>query len=99
MKFTDDDHGYNSIGNPYPSNLDFDLLYAQNSDKIYQLAYFWTNNIPEVTQMGSTYHGNSYAVYNGTGGVPATTGSTGYNITDLPDNSLPSKFDLLRLTE
>lgn len=85
LKFTDDEHGYNLIGNPYPSNLDFDLLYEQNSDKIYQLAYFWTNNIPEITQMGSSYHGNSYAVYNGTGGIPATTGDTGYNITDMPN--------------
>ena len=65
--------GYNMIGNPYPSNLDFDALYAANNSKIYGTAYFWTNNDITATasQSGSNYNGNNYAVYNLTGGTPA----------------------------
>ena len=65
--------GYNLIGNPYPSNLDFDALYTANNSKIYGTAYFWTNNDITATasQLGSNYSGNNYAVYNLTGGTPA----------------------------
>ncbi len=73
LKHTDEEHGYNLVGNPYPSNLDFDALYTQNSGRIYATAYFWTNNDLTVTQQqGSGYEGNNYAVYNLTGGNPAT---------------------------
>lgn len=65
--------GYNLIGNPYPSNLDFDALHAANNNKIYGTAYFWTNNDIAATasQAGSNYTGNNYAIYNLTGGTPA----------------------------
>ncbi|GEM_PF-1419176 len=66
--------GYNMIGNPYPSNLDFDALYAANNSKIYGTAYFWTNNdmtAASTQQSGSSYNGNNYAIYNMTGGTPA----------------------------
>lgn len=66
--------GYNMIGNPYPSNLDFDALYAANNSKIYGTAYFWTNNdmtAASTQQSGSNYNGNNYAIYNMTGGTPA----------------------------
>ncbi|MCD9853448.1 lamin tail domain-containing protein [Epilithonimonas sp. JDS] len=65
--------GYNLVGNPYPSNLNFDALYAANSSKIYGTAYFWTNNDITATQQqsGSNYSGNNYAIYNMTGGTPA----------------------------
>lgn len=73
LKHTDEEHGYNLVGNPYPSNLDFDELYTQNSGKMYATAYFWTNNDLSITQQqGSGYEGNNYAVYNLTGGNPAT---------------------------
>jgi hypothetical protein len=62
--------GYNLVGNPYPSNISFDLLYSLNSSKIYNTAWFWTNINYTATQMGSGYNGNNYAVYNGSGGVP-----------------------------
>lgn len=73
-KSTGVDKGYNLIGNPYPSVIDFDLLYAlnNNSVNIYSSAFFWTNNTFTPTQMGSAYKGNNYAIYNGTGGNPAT---------------------------
>ncbi len=69
--------GFNLIGNPYPSNIDFEKLYALNSTKIYNTAYFWTNvdpNRPGSTNgNGSAYSGNAYAIYTGTGGVPGTS--------------------------
>ncbi|SHK41964.1 GEVED domain-containing protein [Epilithonimonas mollis] len=64
------DKGYNLVGNPYPSNISFDLLYSLNSSKIYNTAWFWTNIDYTSTQMGAGYTGNNYAVYNGSGGVP-----------------------------
>ncbi|WDF48304.1 GEVED domain-containing protein [Chryseobacterium sp. KACC 21268] len=66
------DKGYNLIGNPYPSNIDFDLLHSLNSAKMFSTAFFWTNNTYERLQMGSAYAGNNYAIYNGTGGAPGT---------------------------
>lgn len=65
-------HGYNLVGNPYPSNISFDQLYSENSGLIYNTAWFWTNASPEQYQLGSSYSGNNYAVLNGTGGNHAT---------------------------
>ena len=65
-------HGYNLIGNPYPSNINFDQLYDNNSNVIYATAWLWTNNTYEYAQQGSNYSGNNYAVYNKTGGNNAT---------------------------
>lgn len=76
------DQGYNMIGNPYPSNIDFDALYNldENKSKINHVAYFWTNvdpNRPGSTNGNIGYSGNAYAIYNGVGGVPATGPATG----------------------
>lgn len=78
-------HGFNLIGNPYPSNIDFNVLYANNSAKIFGVAYFWTNNSYEAYQLGSGYGGNNYAVYNGVGGSPATHAAAGSGVTDIPN--------------
>jgi uncharacterized repeat protein (TIGR02543 family) len=67
----DIDHGYNLIGNPYPSNLDFNLFHAANSGVMFSTAYFWTNNTIVPSQQGSSYSGANYAILNGTGGNPA----------------------------
>lgn len=84
LKYTNSTHGYNLVGNPYPSNIDFDVLYSLNSSKIYNSAWFWTNENYTKTQAGSTYKGNNYAVYNGTGGTPPTydhaTNTGGYTV-------------------
>lgn len=72
LKWTDSNHGYNLVGNLYPSNISFDALFTNNSSKIYSTAWFWTNNSYTAAQLGSGYNGNNYAVYNGTGGSPAT---------------------------
>lgn len=66
------ERGYNLVGNPYPSNIDFEALYNANISKIYGTAYFWTNNDITVTQQaGSGYSGNNYAIYNLSGGTGA----------------------------
>ncbi|MBV6880815.1 Ig-like domain-containing protein [Epilithonimonas ginsengisoli] len=73
LKYTNAAHGYNMVGNPYPSNLSFDDLFAVNSTKINGVAYCWTNNDGQViAQQSSNYKGNNYAIYNGSGGVSAT---------------------------
>jgi len=64
--------GFNMIANPYPSNIDFDKLYEKNQGSIFQTAYFWTNvdpNRPGSVGGNTSYSGNGYAIYNGTGGV------------------------------
>lgn len=72
LKWTNASKGYNLVGNPYPSNINFDDLYNANSTRMYATAYFWTNNDMTVTQQqGSGYSGNNYAIYNLTGGTPS----------------------------
>lgn len=78
-------HGYNLIGNPYPSNINFDELHLANSSLIWNTAYFWTNNSYTSTQMGSGYTPNNYAIYNGTGGNAATTAASGVGVTAVPN--------------
>lgn len=76
-------NGYNLIANPYPSNIDLQLLKDLNPTKINMLAYFWTNiNVNPVMQ-GSGYpnggYVSNYAVLNGTAGVPASYAVTPQN--------------------
>ena len=74
LSWKDATHGYNLVGNPYPSIIDFNLLQTANSDLIYKTAYFWTNVVYTPSQQGSSatgYTGNNYATFNGTGGTPA----------------------------
>lgn len=70
--------GYNLIGNPYPSNIDFDQLVDDNEDLINGTAYFWTNVNPNPPMQGSGYPKdgaiNNYATLNGSGSLPATQG-------------------------
>lgn len=65
--------GYNLVGNPYPSNLDLDLLYASNKLEIESTFRFWDNSVNDVyVQQGSTYSGNAYAIYNAAAGTSGT---------------------------
>ncbi|MDQ0476861.1 PA14 domain-containing protein [Chryseobacterium sp. MDT2-18] len=70
--------GFNLIGNPYASNIDFWKLADQNAALIDKKAYFWTNLNPNPVMQGAGYPGtgyvNNYAVLNDVGGIPATTG-------------------------
>ena len=56
-------HGYNLVGNPYPSNINFDELHNVNSTIIEPKVYFWTNKIYTPQQGGSSYDGSNYVVY------------------------------------
>lgn len=98
--------GYNLVGNPYPSNIDLDKLFALNSDRIASVAFMWVNTgIYTENQMGSGYAGNNYSVYNEAGGTPATAFTVGFNaptktikvgqgfIVESKTNVLPLKFD------
>lgn len=71
--------GYNLVGNPYASNIDFYNLADNNSALINKTAYFWTNLNPNPAMQGSNYpnggYYNNYAVLSGTGGIPATLGT------------------------
>ena len=84
-------HGYNLVGNPYPSNLDLVALYNANSSRIESTVRFWDNRGNTVTaQQGSGYQGQSYAQLNaatGTAIAAATTpGLAGYT------ERLPSRY-------
>jgi len=66
------DKGYNLIGNPYPSNINFATLYnyGNNRSAIFNKQWFWTNLNDVTTQQGSNYAGNNYATFvSGVGGV------------------------------
>lgn len=56
-------HGYNLVGNPYPSNISFDELYNLNADLINPTVWFWTNKIYTPNQQGSSYDGSNYVAY------------------------------------
>lgn len=84
LKYTNEDHGYNLVGNPYPSNIDLDIFFIENADLIQPIAYFWTNNDMSIsTQQGSQYNGNNYAIYNRMGGIPATYKGLNKNIPNI----------------
>lgn len=80
-------HGYNLIGNPYPSNMSFEQFYQLNKNVIYNTAWFWTNNFFTPNQQGSGYGQNNYAVWNGTGGVAATTAPADSNPSNPTSNT------------
>jgi len=92
------EHGYNMIGNPYPSHIDFLQFYNldqgngfKNSDFINGKAWFWTN-VPgaPTTQGGSSYTANNYAILTLAGGTPATGVDAGN--TTSPSSAIPNQY-------
>ncbi|NPA43576.1 MAG: T9SS type A sorting domain-containing protein, partial [Chlorobi bacterium] len=70
-----DDDDYNLVGNPYPSAVDFDALYADNSSVIEGRYYAWTNCAG--LDASGRHQAAGYASYAvGSGGTQAC-GSTG----------------------
>lgn len=73
-------NGYNLVANPYPSNMDLDKLYTDNNTDITGTYYFWTNINPNPVMQSSNYptdgYYNNYAIYNASGGTPATAPAT-----------------------
>lgn len=87
------EHGYNLIGNPYPSNINFISFYnlnqgngTKNSEVIFGKAWFWTNFSASATQAGSTYAGNNYATITLAGGTAPTT------IDSAEGNPIPNEY-------
>lgn len=77
--------GYNLVGNPYPSNIDFEELADSNASLIDKKAWFWTNTHPNPPgQSGSAYTGENYAIYSGSGGIPATHTAGEYGTSATP---------------
>ena len=57
-------HGYNLLGNPYPSNINFDELFnSLPIGLIEPKVWFWTNITYTAQQGGSSYDGSNYVVY------------------------------------
>lgn len=69
-------NGYNLVANPYASNINFANFFSANSSVINNIAYYWTNVNPNPEMQGANYPNggflNNYAIYNASGGVPAT---------------------------
>ncbi len=85
------EHGYNLIGNPYPSNIDFIKFYNldNNRNVIFGKAWFWSNFIVAPSQQGgSGYEANNYAILSLAGSSPAT-GIDNENTTGSP---MPTEF-------
>lgn len=86
-------HGYNLIGNPYPSNLDLISFFNDNNSgsNLDPTFYFWDSQANTRTaQEGDSYGGQAYATFNavtppigGTG--TKATGDTGTTVTKVPN--------------
>lgn len=73
LAYSGADFGYNLVGNPYPSNVDLNVLYYDNSSAINATFQFWDNTVNDTyVQQGSGYSGNSYAIFNVKAGSKGT---------------------------
>lgn len=73
LAYSGESAGYNLVGNPYPSNLDLNVLYADNRTEIESTFRFWDHTVnTDYEQQGSTYSGNAYAIYNAAAGKNGT---------------------------
>lgn len=86
-------HGYNLVGNPYPSNLDLVALYNANSSKIESTIRFWDNRGNTITeQQGSGYLGQSYAQLNASSGTSIAAAATPTTATPPYPARPPSRY-------
>jgi len=89
---SDVDHGFNVVGNPYPSNLDIQKLYDYPANKNYleENFYFWDNRGNKIfVQMGSEYEGNSYAAYNAISGMGVIANTSVEEEIRIPNGIVP----------
>jgi len=76
-ELTNERTGFHLIGNPYPSLLDLDLLYTNNTMVLEPRFLFWDNRgNPDITQQGDGYSGNHYAQYNAVNNTGVAAGGT-----------------------
>lgn len=86
-------HGYNLVGNPYPSNLDLVALYNANSSKIESTIRFWDNRgNTKTAQEGSGYLGQSYAQLNASSGTSIAAAATPTTATPPYPARPPSRY-------
>lgn len=94
---SDTTKGYNLTGNPYPSNIDLRKLYDINGGKtdptqvtspnISATFYLWDNNGNTIyEQQGSSYLGQSYALFN------VLSGSNGTGTAANSGTKIPTKI-------
>ncbi|WP_405574717.1 T9SS type A sorting domain-containing protein [Winogradskyella sp. Asnod2-B02-A] len=88
------DNDWNFIGNPYPSAIDFDDLYALNSGLIGGSAYLWSHaSPPDIVNDGNeglNFNANDYAIITvGSGNIAGNGTLTDNNIPNS-DNTIPS---------
>ncbi|NJX16002.1 T9SS type A sorting domain-containing protein [Tamlana crocina] len=80
---------WNFIGNPYPSAIDFDLFFAENSGIVEGAAYFWSQASPPSSSNAGNqqlnFSTNDYAMYASGSGL-GTAGASG----SIPNNFVPS---------
>ncbi|MGB3452494.1 MAG: hypothetical protein WBA59_01555 [Moheibacter sp.] len=81
--------GFNLTGNPYPSNLDIETVYTDNSSTIDPTFYFWDNRgNTQFIQQGQEYQGDHYAKYNALNGTPQPAATpVGYPVR-FPDKNV-----------
>ena len=92
LAFTNETHGYNLVGNPYPSNLDIENLYDSNAAKINATFYFWDNRgNTEFTQQGSGYNGDNYAKYNAAADTGVGSGVKARGISEA-NGRVPNRY-------
>lgn len=102
---TNNSMGYNLLANPYPSNIDLKKLYKLNggndkegkaSEKIDATFYFWDNNVNNdiaLTQQGSNYKGQAYAVFNAIAGKNGTgTSAAGFLNNNVIGKKIPASI-------
>jgi hypothetical protein len=69
VTYVDAAHGYNMIGNPYPSTIDATAFITANSTNIESTLYFWRKT--------NGASGTAYATYNSLGSVATSSGDGG----------------------
>lgn len=73
LAYTNSLLGYNLVGNPYPSNIDLNLLYEDNKTAIESTFRFWDNTVNDIyEQQGTAYSGAAYAIFNAAAGAKGT---------------------------
>ncbi|MCZ2084859.1 MAG: T9SS type A sorting domain-containing protein, partial [Flavobacteriales bacterium] len=87
LAFSGESFGYNLVGNPYPSNLDLNVLFKDNSTSIEPTFRFWDNTVNGIyEQLGSNYTGNAYAIFNAVTG-PGGTGVSAVGVGKIAGES------------
>lgn len=90
-KPSDNNRGFNLIGNPYPSNLDLDAFYSANAADLSPTFHFWDSTANNTyIQAGDVYPGQAYAQWNAV--TPPGEGSGTKATGDIMGTKEPTKY-------